>query len=309
MPIADVGGFSNEPALSLCNDTLQELLAQPFNWKFNSKTAPLLVTQMYRQDYLFAGASAFTSEGGVGIDLKSNNAITAVGTTITVKCLQPHNFSVGKTVYMTGNTVDAYNSVFNQTPAGSSWSGGWVITSTPDTKTFVFTHGTSGLAASGAPGITDASWLESCTMIDVNATDPLPRPWIVKAVRTLQPSSTTSRPEKVSLVSESNGVITVRFANVPGSTVWGVSLVYQAKAPSKTDLTQNWSPFPDEFGFVFRQMFLARCYRYLDHKRADNEYLKAQAMVKKALGHDDTEDSDQHVSPETTLMGDYGYGF
>jgi hypothetical protein len=69
MPIADVGGYSNEPALTLANQTLQELLAMPFDWKFNSVTAAILVTQGFRQDYLFAGATAFTSLGGVGIDL------------------------------------------------------------------------------------------------------------------------------------------------------------------------------------------------------------------------------------------------
>lgn len=305
MPIADVGGFSNEPALSLANDTLQELLSQPFNWKFNSKTAPLLVTQASRQDYLFAGATAFTSKGGVGIDLASLNAITESGNTVTVATLQDHNFTVGDTVYMLGNTVAAYNSTFSQTPTSSGWTGGWAITATPTTKSFQFTHVSSGLANSGAPGITDCGWLESVTMTDVNATDAIPYVFTPKAVRSLQPSSTGGRPDKVALVSETSGVLTLRLANIPSSTIYALAINYQMKAPQKTDLTQTWSPFPDEFGFVYRQMFLARCYRYLDHRRADAEEARALVMIAKALGRDDTEDSEQYVSPSTTIMGGY----
>jgi hypothetical protein len=44
MPLASVGGFSQEPARSLCNDVLQELCAQPYDWKFNSKDYGLLTT-------------------------------------------------------------------------------------------------------------------------------------------------------------------------------------------------------------------------------------------------------------------------
>jgi hypothetical protein len=309
MPIADVGGFSNEPALSLANQTVQELLAQPYDWKFNSVTAALLVTQIFRQDYLFAGASAFTSKGGVGIDLVTNAGVTESVNTVTVKTLQPHNFAVGDTVYMIGNTVAAYNSTFSQTQTSSGWTGGWVITATPTTTSFQFIHATSGLAASGAPGITDCGWLESCTLTDVNSTEPLPKPWEVTCVRKLRPTAIGGRPERIALVTQTDsGILTLRFQNVPGSA-FAVTLVYQKKAPLKVDLTQTWAPFPDEYKFVIDQMFLAKCYRFLDHKRADGEFMKAQVAIHLALGKDDTEDSNQHVSPETTLMGDYTYGF
>jgi hypothetical protein len=166
------------------------------------------------------------------------------------------------------------------------------------------------LANSGASGITDCSWLESCTATDVNSTEPLPRPYEIKCVRKLRPTASSGRPDKVALVSQTDaGVLTLRFQNVPSATVWAATIVYQKKAPLKTDLTQTWSPFPDEFKFVIDQAFLSKCYRYLDHKRADNEFLKAQAAIRLALGHDDTEESNQYVSPETTLMGDYTYGF
>lgn len=35
-PIIGVGGFNSEPALSICNNVIQEMIAKPYNWKFNS---------------------------------------------------------------------------------------------------------------------------------------------------------------------------------------------------------------------------------------------------------------------------------
>lgn len=36
VPIIGVGGFNDEPALTICNNVLQEMGSPPYNWKFNS---------------------------------------------------------------------------------------------------------------------------------------------------------------------------------------------------------------------------------------------------------------------------------
>lgn len=53
IPIIGVGGYTNEPALSICNDVIQEILSEPYNWKFNSKVAVPFVTDTNAntQDY------------------------------------------------------------------------------------------------------------------------------------------------------------------------------------------------------------------------------------------------------------------
>jgi hypothetical protein len=173
MPLANVAGYTDEPALSIANDVIAEILAPPFAWKFNRAALPLFVTQQNRQDNQFAGAVAFVLSGknvlgGVGIDTAANSGVTESGNTVTVKTLDPHNFSVGDTVYMSGNTVPAYNSTETITPSSSQWSGGWVITAVPSIYSFQFTHASSGLAASGAPGISDFGWGESATFVDEN---------------------------------------------------------------------------------------------------------------------------------------------
>src|SRR5512146_1191817 len=63
MPLANVGGYTQEPALSLANDVLQEILSPPFAWKFNRVTANVLTTVRGKQDARFAGAAAFVLNG------------------------------------------------------------------------------------------------------------------------------------------------------------------------------------------------------------------------------------------------------
>lgn len=52
-PIIGVAGFQQEPALSICNNVIQELLSEPFNWKFNRSVVPTITTSItaFTQDY------------------------------------------------------------------------------------------------------------------------------------------------------------------------------------------------------------------------------------------------------------------
>lgn len=313
VPLSGVGGYTNEPALSLCNDAISELLASPNDWKFNRVEMPSLVTCPNKQDYLFAGATAFTlgsTSNGVGIGLASSNAITESGTTVTVNTLEAHRFSVGDTVYMTGNKLAAYNSTFTDNGSSSGWSGGWTITAVPSSTSFQFTHASSGLANSGAPGITDFGWLASGTMIELNNTSSPPNIRQLYARRELHPWSKVANPEQVCVLKDNgDGTIKIRFYQVPGTTTWIVNLVYQAKAPLKVALTDTWAPIPDEFSFVYRQALLYTMYRYLNSPMADNEYKKLQQKILKAMGRDDNEATNVSVVPAEPLMATEYFGW
>lgn len=308
LPLTGVGGFTNEPALSICNDVLSELIAKPNAWKFNRVEMPFFVTAPFRQDYQFGGATAFNQNGGAGIALKtaSTPGVVRTGTTVVVTTLEPHNFNIGDTVYMFGNVDAPFNSVFTQTPSSSAYSGGWVLTGVTQ-FTFTFTHLTSGNTNSGAPGITNFGWLESATMSLINTASPLPSVWVLEAVNNIQPTSITGLSKKVCvLVDNGDGTLKIRFQYAPGTIMFAVNLVYQGQAPLKSALTGagtgDWSPFPDRFQFVYRQMFMAHAYRYVNSPKADTEYQKAQIAINNALGADDAEQSDQRIYPEQSLM-------
>lgn len=311
VPLCGVGGYNNEPALSLCNDAIAELLMAPFDWMFNRVEMPMFVTATAKQDYLFAGATAFTlgaGSTGAGIELASKNGITQSGFTTTVNTLEPHRFKVGDTVYMTGNTIGGYNSTFTDDGSKSGWSGGWTITAVPNPKTFTFIHQNSALGTSGAPGISDFGWLCSGSRKDLNSTRPANNGEPIHTVRELPVTSSVGCPEKVCVLADlGNGVLKLRFHDVPGNGAWGVNLVYQAKPTLKTALTNDWSPFPDSYSNVYRQAFLYRCYRYINSPRAEVEYQKLQQQIMKALGAADREASDIYVVPQESFFFNGGW--
>jgi hypothetical protein len=306
MPLSGVGGYTSEPALSLCNDVLSELICSPNAWKFNSIEMPPFVTSPFRQNFQFGGATGFTqAAGGAGIARSnaSTPGISRTGTTVTVTFLEPHNMAIGDTFYMLGNGDAQFNSTYLETPTGSSYSGGWAILTTPTTTSLTFTHVTSGTTTSGAPGITDFGWLEAASMRALNSTAPLPRIYQLEAVNRLTPVSATSQPSKLCVVTDNgDGTLKLRFDYACPTNYFVVNAVYQATASLRTLLSQFWGPFPDQYSYVFRQGFLARAYRFINSPKADVEYQKLQVAINKALGRDDAEASDQRLYPESPLM-------
>jgi len=163
----NVGGMTNEPGLTICNNVLQMLLVKPLPWKFNRKelsgrSGNFLVTSYGVQDYRFAGATAFVlmagangnPSGGVGVDLApsaQNNAssapvnggvagITVSGSVATCQTIDPHPFKAGSTVFLSGMMDNKFNSTFSTDPVAmtSTWSGGFTISTVPDNKHFTF---------------------------------------------------------------------------------------------------------------------------------------------------------------------------
>jgi len=58
IPIIGVGGFANEPALSICNNVMQAFLSRPYAWPFNRKTLATPVdTVNKQQDYTLTGVA------------------------------------------------------------------------------------------------------------------------------------------------------------------------------------------------------------------------------------------------------------
>jgi hypothetical protein len=317
LPLSGVGGYANEPALSLCNDVLSELITDPNDWAFNRVEMAAFYTAANKQDYLFAGASAFTLASGTsastgwGIDLSSNNAITVSGGVVTVNTLEAHRFAIGQTVYLTGVTMSAgtaanYNSVFTDNGTSSQWTVGWVITAV-GTKSFSFaaTAGQNNADAGGAPGINNFAYATSASMVDVNNNSSPPNVTTLTVRRELVTSSRVSMPEKVCVLADLNtGVLKLRLLWLPSTTTYAVSVVYQAQAPIKTALNQTWAPFPDSYSAVIRQALLYRMYRYLNDSKQDDEYKKLQAEIAKTQATDDGTLTDVGLQPEFGLMDD-----
>jgi hypothetical protein len=158
IPLIGVGGYQNEPALSLANDVLQLLLAAPWDFKWNRAEMNTFVTSPNRQDYLFAGAVlfSFTSGNSAGIDLATNNALTISGATVTIKTLEQYNGAVGDVCYIRG-TGSNYDSTFTQNGTTSVFAGNtYAITVINGlTLTATLTGSASGISGSAGISISD----------------------------------------------------------------------------------------------------------------------------------------------------------
>jgi hypothetical protein len=330
LPLAGVGGYTNEPALSLCNDALSDLISDPNDWVFNRVEMAPFFTCPNKQDYLFAGACAFSLSAapvnnssfpsmGWAIDLASNNAITVSAGVVTVNTIEAHRFAVGQTIFLTGvtmftGTTANYNSTFTDNGSVSQWNTGWVITGvTTKSFTFAATAGQNNSDVGGAPGITNFGYATSASMQELNNNSSPANVYPLSAKRELPVSSRVAIPEKVAVLADlGTGVLKIRLLWVPSTTVYAISVVYQAQAPLKTALSQTWAPFPDNYGAVIRQALLYRAYRYLDSPTADNEYKKLQAEILKIQAADDATQTDVGLQPAEPLMdgsydGSYGW--
>src|SRR5690348_17429017 len=52
LPLANVGGFTNEPGLTICNDAVSDIICDPNDWVFNRNEMNPLFTCPNKQDYL-----------------------------------------------------------------------------------------------------------------------------------------------------------------------------------------------------------------------------------------------------------------
>jgi hypothetical protein len=321
LPLSGIGGYTNEPGLSICNDALSDLITDPNDWKCNRNELPLLVTCPQKQDYLFAGACAFSlgsTSQGWAIDLASSSAITVSAGVVTVNTIEAHRFAVGDTIYlnnvtMTTGTASAYNSIFTDTGAMTSWSQGYVIT-TIGTKSFTFAAGTgqNNADVGGAPGIFNFGYGTSGSMVQMINTSSPQYSQEMTFYREQPVTSMVSNPEKVAMMSDNGaGTLKIRFYRAPGSTTWGVKLVYQAQAPVKQSLGDTWAPFPDHYSALYRQAVVYRMYRWLNSPKAEVEYQKLQQEITKIQAFDDTEETSVSLKPESPIMdsGDSWWGW
>lgn len=320
-----VGGFANEPGLSIANNVLQYLLAKPFAWKFNRKDMPFFVTQPFIQNYFFAGACAFTLSsvvsngtaanvggGGVGIDLASNNAITQSGSVVTVNCLQPHNYVVGQTVFLnnvvdgtTGNPVTALNAVLtiDTNALLSTWTNGFTITAKTPTS-FQFSLVTA-ISPCGAPGINDFGWLEAVSLTDISNTS-VPQPTgPIKAVDRITPTSKVGETAKVCVQQNlGTGVLVLRVDPCADTYSMAVNCAYQMAAPRIITPNSTWAPWPDNLSFAIYSGFKA--YAFDNSDKPESTKMKWMQKLENdrqaAAEYEDSEESEMGFAPSMGIM-------
>lgn len=315
LPLSGIGGFTNEPFLSIANDAISDLLSSPNDWKFNRKEMPMLVTCPQKQDYFFAGAVAFSlGPTAQGWAISQTNGVHVNAGVVTVTFIEQHRFAVGDTIYLNGlvtpvggvGTPSHYNSVFTDTGAATGWTNGYVITAiTPTQASFASVAGQNDQDTLSAPGITDFNFATSASMVQMVNTSSPQYSQELTVYREQPVTSFVQTPEKVAVIGDdNNGTLKIRFYRCPGTTTWGVKVIYQAKAPVKQSLGDNWAPFSDDYSALYRQAVIYRMYRFLRAPEANIEYQKLQQEIQKFQAGDDAEETSISIKPDSPIMSD-----
>lgn len=340
LPLTGVGGYTSEPFISIANDVMAEVINDVQEWKWNSvetcdltSTFSPFITSLNKQEYLFAGASAFVlqvsgvtqvTSSGAAIDLIANGGVTVSGGVVTVKTLEPHRFAVGNIVNLVGlvfttGTAANYNSSYSDNGSIAQWAAGYTITAvTSKSFSFAAVAGQNNADAGGAPGfgvkngstvqLQGMGWLSAAGLVELNNPSSPPNWRHIKAVRSLSKQSRVGDPERVAVVQDyGTGVLRLRLQNVPGGVIWAINLIFQAAKPLLTDMAGTWSPIPDKADDLIRQGALYRCYRYLNPNSAatQNEFKKFEQVLNKTKGVDMAEESNVYLQPEQGLVDDY----
>lgn len=310
-PLVGVGGIANQPALDICNDTLQELLSAPYAWRFNKNAIPVFTTIPYQQDYIISGCNVVAT-GKYAISLNANNSpngagLTEAGTTATATYsdFAPTGFpagiaqpTIGDVIIVSGATQPAYN-------------GTQVITLTnPATKTFQYSGIAGGLTPDGGQGINNINWMEHVTLADFQSTATVIPVHDAEIAASLPMESIIQPPIKFSYhkdnffgsVPTQVNAPTFRAWPVPSSQIWGVYLFFQARAPLLTDLNGQWTPWPDDLGYVLRAYVKAAALDWWEDPRAANSYIIAQQKILKALGSKDQEIRHEAMFPDLPIL-------
>lgn len=314
--LVNVGGIPNQPALDLANDVLQTLLSSPNNWTFNKGAIPPFTTIPNQQDYWISGATANVfaphrhhihpppfsrtqpqpfHKAAVSLNSQLDdppglvplipNIVRANYNIFAPDGIQgkgtsqmPPRFRPGDIAEISGAANERYN-------------GRHEITSVT-LNSFTFELDIDGLAPDGGQGLNGFNWMEHATLEDFLSTAFVKPVRDIEVTTSMPAESIIQPPFKVCMQIEdiqqcgaqAISKLLIRFWPVPSSQIWRALLYYQFRAPIKTDLDQNWAPWPDELAYVLRSGFYAKALDHGEDPRANVADAKWQQDIGRALG-------------------------
>lgn len=289
-PIFNVGGQTNQPALTIASDVMSEIVAQPFPQKWNEIVLPYFYTNSYQQDYAVVNpdGTSITNlnwlERGIVIDINNTaqpkpyrpvetgrqlpQATGGYYNSSAVPTFKVNWFPNQSLYYGTWGDADTGNGSQGNNPvSGSVYTdplGAGSMPNNPITQIIdangnlllLTGYGTEGSTAPVAPADSAAG-----------------------TIATPGVGATT-----VWTVVDPNGA-GFRILPVPSQTgvVWQFNLVGQKKPIRFLSLQQTLDPLPDIYESNFRQGFIAQCYRYSPEAKIRAKFTQEWQMWKQSL--------------------------
>lgn len=259
-PVKNASGYGVQLALDIANDVVLALIAERFNWKFNSKIAKPFFTNSWQQDYPQLGNTDMSwLEDADRIDINNTSRPKPIA---QLTCRR----QLSRTSYGTG-PINQLCWMYNKDMEFGIWPGPDVtyyplVGTTPSAQNplmsmidvngnllIVTAFGTTGATAPALP----ANSAEGATVVDGSVT------WTVVS-------------------PDSKGF---RVSSLPGATgpVWKVVPKFQMVPPRFTiangGLNQTLDPIPDDYEGHFREVYRLNCLK-ASANPADKETFQKQ---------------------------------
>jgi hypothetical protein len=274
--LANAGGYANEPALTIANDVIMEMLSDRYPWKWNRfKLTPFYLNAL-QQDYILTPDEKRIGwlENGFRVDMSSTQVPPPAPPVTVVRDLSVAATPYGATGLYAGSGFPRVCWMQNDQLEHGEWPGPGTVYSDPSGLTtipdnhwtqieddegniLVLTkYGTTGTMEPVVPdtppddGVSYPNWPIGAVVVDGSCE------WTVA-----DPSAQGIRME-VPQASNSN--------------LWLMRLFAQKKAPVYTNLQNKIDPVPDDEVKWFRDGFIAYCHRY-----SANPAVKAGFEMKK----------------------------
>lgn len=222
-----IGNFM-EPAITSANIVMQTMLGAPFSWRWN-RVVTGFVTTAGQQDYFLYGAWPASTLVGLGQLLVDSNG----------------NSQVVSVAGTTGSTIPS----FNNSPAGTTVDG---------TATW---ENLGPIGQLTSPSYSFA-WFETVSVQDAS------KGWLeIESKLSLGKGSEPGRPRFISAQSDDGqGNITFRLLPVP-LVAQPLAITLQQKPTLFTEISQTWSPIPNEYSHIYNWGFLALMELFADDPR------------------------------------------
>lgn len=314
-PVLQVAGSSQEPALTIANDVMNELVSVKFNWKWNAFNVPVFQTISWQNDYAVPG---ITNLGwlvnGVLIDINNTQIPKRKYVMECVRDLQPTSASFGRPFQ--ASWLDIRNMLFG------SWGSG---ATTPNTNNTGQTNPGPGIVYTQPLGAASTPSNPVTQIIDSNGNSQvIDWTFIAPGATGTCGGSTPAWPAANSAagVTTLDGSVRwvtvdpygqgIRLQMIPAQAgvVWQIMLTAQFKPVRFTSLGQTLNPMPDDFSSYFMQGFRAYCYQRSPEDKIRAKFAGEYALWQKKLSESeakaDRETESFGAYPSTDIMGGWG---
>ena len=294
----NTGGFAAEPALTIANDVMSELISMRFPWKWNRiKISPVPLTS-YQQDYATPLKGLGWLENGLRIDINNSTYPPPTWPIVAVRDIEMSSTQSG----FPHQVCWFYNADLEQ----GVWPGANIIytqpigaTTAPQNSPTNITDSEGNILTLTVYGTTGATPPQAPVWTPVLPTDKEPINW---------PAGQVITDGTCQWTVVDPGAQGFRFHPMPPASgqVWLIRLFGQKKAGPFTSMRQTLDPIPDDQAKWFRDGCVAYAHRYSTNPAVKARYpqMKGEwlAAMDSEARQNDREDEAKGFYPDKGVM-------